>query len=288
MANMPTTKSNPLAGFMRQPKIYVQLPSQGQYWPKGTLQMTENGEFPVFSMTARDELMFKTPDALLNGQSMVDVIQSCVPNIKNAWFCPTIDLDTILIAIRLATYGERLPLTHKIPNIDEEDNHELDLRLLLEQQRHNIWVEQVAISHDLVVFVKPLTYKHLAQTSLKSFETSRLLNAVNDESTSEEQKVAMFNESLQNLTKITVDLMSDAIYKIQTGETEVTDLKFISEFVNNVDKEIFQKIQDHISSLKERNDIKPLTFTTTEEQQALGAPASYTIPVNFNNSDFFG
>ena len=82
--------------------------------------------------------------------------------------------------------------------------------------------------------------------------------------------------------------MSDAIYKIQTGETEVTDLKFISEFVNNVDKEIFQKIQDHISSLKERNDIKPLTFTTTEEQQALGAPASYTIPVNFNNSDFFG
>ena len=31
-----------------------------------------------------DEITFKTPDALLNGQATVDVIQSCIPNIKDA------------------------------------------------------------------------------------------------------------------------------------------------------------------------------------------------------------
>ena len=100
------SNANPLTSYMRQPKIYISLPSQGNFWPEHSIDMPENNELPVYSMTARDELLFKTPDALMNGQSIVDVIQSCVPNIKNAWVTPSIDLDTILIAIRIATYGE--------------------------------------------------------------------------------------------------------------------------------------------------------------------------------------
>jgi hypothetical protein len=34
-------------------------------------------------MTAKDELMFKTPDALLNGQSTVEVVKSCIPAIQD-------------------------------------------------------------------------------------------------------------------------------------------------------------------------------------------------------------
>ena len=140
------SKNNPLASFMRQPKIYIKLPSQGKYWPPGSLDIPESGELPVYSMTARDELLFKTPDALLNGQSVADVIQNCLPNIKNAWAIPTIDMDTILIALRLATYGEKMAFKHRIPVINEEVEFEIDLRMLLDQQQNNIWIEQIAIS----------------------------------------------------------------------------------------------------------------------------------------------
>jgi hypothetical protein len=283
----PVSK-NPLANYMRQPKIYIQLPSQGQWWPEKSIQIPENGEFPVYSMTARDELLFKTPDALMNGQAIVDVIQSCLPNIKNAWDCPTIDLDAILVAIRLATYGERVPFTHKIPVINEEVEFDLDLRILLDQQRNNTWINQVVVSPELVIFVRPLTYKHLTQTNIKSFETSRILNMVNDDSISDEKKLELFNSSFSNLTKITIDLMSESVYKIVTSEAEVTDKKFILEFVNNVDKTVFEKINNHLIELKTRNELKPLRMVTTEEQQAQGAPAEYEVPVNFNDSDFFG
>ena len=101
-------KINPLISLMRQPKIYIRLPSNGRYWSEGSLNTTTNGEYPVYSMTARDELMLKTPDALLNGQAVVDVIQSCMPNVNDAWAIPNIDLDVILVAIRLATFGEQL------------------------------------------------------------------------------------------------------------------------------------------------------------------------------------
>ena len=280
-------KNNPLVNFMRQPKIYINLPSGGEYWAPGSIELTETGEFPVFSMTARDELMFKTPDALMNGQAIVDVIQSCMPNVKNAWACPTIDLDTILIAIRLATYGEKMPFKHKVPVIDEELEYEIDLRMLLDQQQRNQWVDQIMITPELVIYVRPLTYKHLTQTNLKSFETNRIMTMVNDETISDEKKLEMFNSSFANLTKITIDLMAESIYKIATSEVEVIETKFIQDFVANADKEIFDVVQKHLAALKSTNEIKPLEFTTTEEWQAQGAPATYTVPINFNNSDFF-
>lgn len=288
LPNQSQSRNNPLANYMRQPKIYITLPSRGDFWPARSIVVPENGEFPVYSMTARDELMFKTPDALLNGQAVVDVIQSCMPNIKNAWDIPTMDLDTILIAIRLATYGERMPLKHKIPVINEEVEYDIDLRVLLDQQQGNHWIEQVAINPNFIIFVKPLTYKHLTQTSIKSFETSRILNMVNDQTLSEEKKLEIFNSSFSNLTKVTVDLITASIYKIVTEDNEVTDPRFISEFVANADKEIFDVVQKHLTDLKSNNELKPLTFSTTPEQQAQGAPSTYNVPIDFNNSSFFG
>lgn len=278
---------NPLANYMRQPKIYITLPSQGEFWTKGSIDLPENGELPVFSMTARDELLFKTPDALMNGQAVVDVIQSCIPAIKDAWVTPTIDLDTILIAIRLATYGEKMPFTYKIPGNDEEVEYEVDLRVLLDQQQTNHWIEQVVINPDFIICVKPLTYKHMTQTSIKSFETTRILHMVNDESISDEKKLEMFNTSFNNLTKVTVDLMASSIYKIITPDGEVNDSRHIFEFVNNADKQIFDIVQNHLNSLKNHNDLKPLKFETTAEQRAAGAPEIYEVPINFNDSDFF-
>ena len=273
--------------FMRQPKIYITLPSGGSFWPAGSIVVPENKEFPVYSMTARDELLFKTPDALMNGQAMVDVIQSCIPNIKDAWVTPTIDLDSILIAIRLATYGAKMPFTHKVPGTTEDVEYEIDLSVMLDQQANNYWVEQVAISPDFIICVKPLTYRHMTQTSIKSFETTRILNMVNDESIPDDKKLEMFNTSFNNLTKVTVDLLADSIYKVITPGGEVTNIPHIKEFIANADKNIFEAVQKHLNELKTHNELKPLKFETTEEQQAAGAPASYEVPVNFNDSDFF-
>lgn len=283
----PPKKFNPLSSYMRQPKIYIPLPSNGKWWKPGSLELTETGEYPVYSMTARDELLFKTPDALLNGQSIVDVVQSCMPNVKNAWDIPSIDFDTILIAIRLATYGERMSVKHAIPVINEEVDYDLDLRTLLDQQRDSAWFEQIVINPDFIVYVKPLTYRDMSKTSIKTFETTRILNMVRDESLSEEKKLEIFNESFSNLTKVTVDLVASSIYKIVTPQGEVGDKDLIQEFVENSDKDIFKQIQDHITNLKDKNTMKPLEFSTTPEQQAQGAPPTYKVPVSFNNSDFF-
>ena len=45
---------NPLSQFFRQPSIYIKLPSQGNYYPEGAIEMPQNGELPVLPMTAID------------------------------------------------------------------------------------------------------------------------------------------------------------------------------------------------------------------------------------------
>ena len=89
--------NNPLKKYFRQPKIFVKLPSQGDYYPAGALDKSTTGEYAVYAMTAKDELLFKTPDALLSGQSTVELIKSCIPAITNPWAMPNIDLDFMIL-----------------------------------------------------------------------------------------------------------------------------------------------------------------------------------------------
>jgi hypothetical protein len=274
--------------FMRQPKIYIRLPSGGEYWPEGSLEMTETGELPVYSMTAKDELMLKVPDALMNGQAVVDVIQHCIPNIKNAWECPSLDLDMILIAIRLATYGEMMstPVTF---SEDFEMEYQIDLRVLMDRLTQQIiWHETVPINQDLTVYVKPLTYKKISQAAIKTFETQKIMQVVNDDKLSEEQKIKLFKESFKNLSDATLGSITDSIFRIDSVAGSTSDPEHIAEFVNNIDKEIFTTIQKHLESLRDTNTIKPMSVDVTPEMKERGVVGDKVeIPITFDPSTFF-
>ncbi len=69
-----TQTANPLRQFFRQPAIYLRLPSNGNFWPKDSIDFPANMELPVLPMTAIDEITYRTPDALFNGQAVVSVI----------------------------------------------------------------------------------------------------------------------------------------------------------------------------------------------------------------------
>jgi hypothetical protein len=282
------TAPNPLVGMMRQPKIYIRLPSGGNFWPEGSIDMPENGEFPVYSMTAKDELALKIPDALMNGQAVVDVIQNCMPNIKNAWECPNLDMDVILIAIRIATYGEYMTVPINIAEFSSE--YQADLRQVLDQLQNQIsWTSEVSINEDLTVYVRPINYKTMTSSALQTFETQKIIQLVNDDSYSEEEKLKAFKESFTKLNQLTIGVINDSVYHIESSQGTTSDPKFINEFLNNTDKEIFDKIKNHIGTMREINTVKPMTIDTTEEMRAAGVTIDKVeIPIQFDPAHFFG
>lgn len=288
MNPLVSQKNNPLVSFMRQPKIYIRLPSKGEYWPPGSLHLTETGEYPVYSMTAKDELLIKVPDALMNGQAVVDVIEHCIPNIKNAWDIPSIDIDIILIAIRLATYGEKMTTPVTLGENYELD-YVVDLRTIMDALMNQVtWNPIISISQDLTVFVKPLTYKQMTEVALQTFETQKIMQIANDEVMDEEKKLAMFKDSFKKLSDATVGTVGAGIFKIDSSQGSTDNTEFIKEFMDNIDKDMFNKIQEHLEDLKQQNTIKPIVIDVTDEMRANGVTGdTVEIPLIFDASTFF-
>jgi len=283
---MEPQQGNPLQKYFRQPKIYLRLPSNGKWYPDGALEQTETGEFPVYAMTARDEIMIKTPDALINGEATTGVIESCIPNIKNAWHVPLIDLDAILLAIRIATYGENMTISVNTPVTGEEKDFQVNLQQLLDNFYAQTYNDVVQLP-DMQITIKPLTYKEFTETSLKTFEEQRLFNAVTNEDLPESKKLETFTKSFKKLTEITIFTLENSITSIDVGSETVTNHSYIKEFVHNADKNMFQSVADHIEQERTKFSVQPLKVEATEEEIEQGVPESYSVPISFDQANFF-
>ena len=255
--------ANPLQQFFRQPAIYLRLPSGGQYWPPGSLDMPPNNEIPVLPMTAIDEITYRTPDALFNGTAVVNVIQSCCPNIKDAWKAPGTDLNAILIAIRIASYGSNMELETTCPKCEAKSDYTLNLTSVLDAMPKPDFSETIKRG-DLEVYFKPIDYQNQNQINTLQFDQQRILQMIPNTEISEEQKMQSLNTALLEITKITVKAIKDSIASIRTPQALVSDSDFIEEFLNNCDRQLFNQIRDQAVRLRENSEIKPMKLTCTE------------------------
>ena len=282
-----TENANPLNKYFRQPAIYVSLPSGTDYNPN-VVAPSETGELGVMPMTAKDEIRFKTPDALMNGQGVVDVIQSCVPDIKDAWQIKSYDLDTILVAIRIATYGETMEMNFTVPGANENVSHTVNLPAILDELSATKVDTYITLKDGLKITVRPLTYKDMTSTSLQTFQQQKMYTAIQDSQLSDEEKAKKFNAAFKTLTDLNTGILLKNISMITMPDgTEITDTAHIKEFVDNANATLVKEIEEKLTQLRGQGAVKPLTLKATEDQIKKGAPASYQVPVTFDTSNFF-
>jgi hypothetical protein len=74
--------------------------------------------------------------------------------VKNAWQTPFIDVNSILIGIRIASYGHNMEVSTQCTNCENEDDFELDLRQVLDQMQLPDYQQQVSIG-DLEIVFRP-------------------------------------------------------------------------------------------------------------------------------------
>jgi len=277
---MTKVSNNPLRQFFRQPAIYFRLPSQGQYWAPGALNMPENGELPVYPMTAIDEISYRTPDALFNGQAVINVVQSCVPDIKDAGKIPNMDLNPLMVAIRIASYGHNMDIGSTCPACKNEDEFSADLRVILDNLHCPDYSKTMNLG-DLQIIFKPSTYEEQNKSAMEQFEKQKFLQQLGDGDFSEEERSRVLSESLKQITDLTMNLISKSIAAIQVPGATVTDHEQIKEFLRETDRQVFTKIRDHVIELTQESQIKPLNVECTECNH------KYTQEINMDMSSFF-
>ena len=283
-----TENTNPLKRYYRQPQISIQLPSKGRYYAADVVENTTTGEHAVLPMTAMDELAFRTPDSMMNGQATVDVINSCIPTIQDPWQLVNYDIDTVLIAIRIASYGETLDVTSGVPGTNESATHTVSLPQMLEQLRNIAVTDTCELKDGLKITVSPLTYKQITESQMKTFEQQRIYAQVSQSQMTAEEKTKRFTDSFKILGDLNMSLLISNIERITlpAGES-VTDRAQIKQFVENADAKLIKELENKLIDIRQQGSIKPFKAKATEEQIKAGAPATYEVPITFDNANFF-
>jgi hypothetical protein len=273
--------NNPLKQYFRQPAIYIRLPSQGKFYPPGGIDMPPTGELPVYPMTAIDEITYRTPDALFNGQATVNVLGSCVPSIKDHWSTPSLDIDTLLIAIRIASFGHDMDFGSKCPKCGHECEHTVDLRSVLDRMKPPDYSKNLKAG-DMEIFFKPMTYKNLNDNNAIQYENQKLLSMLPDGEIPDQEKMSALGAALKRITDITVRALSQSIAVIKTPQAMVSEPEYLEELLKNCDRELFNRVRDHIIELKSQSEMPAMHLACPECKN------EYDQAVTLDMSSFFG
>ena len=280
--------TNPLERYYRQPQISIQLPSKQKYYLETVVQKTATSEHPVLPMTAMDELAFRTPDSMMNGQATVDVIKSCIPTIQDPWQLVNYDIDTVLVAIRIASYGETMDVTSGVPGTNVSATHTVNLPQMLDQLRNVQITDTCVLKDGLKITVTPLTYKQITESQLKTFEQQKIFTQVSQSDMSAEEKTKRFTDSFKILSELNMNLLINNINSVilPSGES-VNNREQIRRFIENADAKLVKEIETKLIDIRQQGSIKPFKVRATEEQIKAGAPATYEVPITFDNANFF-
>jgi hypothetical protein len=281
---MSDQASNPLSKYFRHPQIYLKLPGAGRHWPHDSLELPGTGELPVLAMTAKDELVVKTPDALLNGQATVDVIQSCCPSIKDAWATPLTDLDAILIAIRIATYGNEMDFVTVCPHCGSKNEHVADLGYLSSLIKCPDFDETIKVD-GMEIFLKPITFKDFNESNMKTYEEQRIIAVVQNESMPEAEKIMRFHQLFKSVLDMTVRQVSSNVAAIKLDDGTVVENKdHIAEFFTKCDRPIWNAVKDKLKEFNDTSALRNIPIKCDNEE----CEKDYTAPLVFELSSFFG
>lgn len=272
--------NNPLRQYFRRPSVYITLPSRGKGYDPSALTMPDNGELPVYPMTAIDEITLRTPDALFNGTAVADVIKSCIPNIKDPWQLTTSDLDAVLIGIRAAGGDNTIDVSTTCPSCKETNTYGVNLLNVLTTLKLGDYDKKLDINNLSIKF-KPMTYAEMNSAAIGQFDVQKSFAEI-EKIEDEKQKIAATQIAIKTITDITMQLVAQSIEFIETPESAVTEKDYILDFLRNCDSNMYQTIRDYNTTLKSSTEIKPLDI------QCAGCSHEYKQPFTLNASDFFG
>lgn len=247
---------NPLAGYYRRPGTYLGLPSKGKFYsvpPK----VSDTNELAVYPMTAKDELALKNPDALLNGEALKQVIASVCPDIANVNEIPAPDIDAILVAMRMTSYGDDMSLNVNHNCIESEGRSQhvtVGLGGVLATLKEiPDEIGKVSLASGVHVVLKPYTLEAQSKLLRVQFSTMRQLQAAEaNEKVTIEQKATIANEGYDQLVALSQEILAQSIISVTLPDgTEVTNAAHIYEWVKNLDRASNNRLDEELKRFGE-------------------------------------
>lgn len=128
---------NPLLSKVELPGSTFSLPSCGIFYNNGELREdVVMGEVHVHPMSAFDEILMKTPDALFSGEAVHKVFLRCIPQILKPTELLAKDVDFLLVCLRQVSFGNTMDVkyTHDCENA-KSNQYSINITTLLRNSK---------------------------------------------------------------------------------------------------------------------------------------------------------
>ena len=247
--------TNPLEQYFRSPKLYVKLPSKGQYYPPDMINLAVNQEIAVYPMSALDQILMRTPDALLNGDALLKIVKNCVPDIQNVKQLVEPDINTLLLAIRIASVGPSMELELNCPACQQENNYQIDLSAIIETQSEMETNNTVELDGQLLVHLRPYNFEQRNLTLLNEVQQAQAIALLeSNQDMDETQKLQELGNHVSKMAARTFEIVAKSITHITilATSTVVAEQEHIQEFLSKISKIQADAI---ITKLKEMNNV---------------------------------
>ncbi|SOK58520.1 Lead, cadmium, zinc and mercury transporting ATPase; Copper-translocating P-type ATPase [Yersinia phage fHe-Yen9-04] len=238
---------NPLSKYTKVETLYTKLVSNDVIkYPAGVL-VNNTVECGICARSARDELMFNNPDALMNGEAVVNVIQNCVPNIANARELFVPDVELLLIGIKLATKETEYQIEVNCPECDHHGAFERNLQYLIDsaeliEEQPTLVLEDVG---GLMLKFKPHTWKEHSEFGLKMFQEQKKAQLLEGADLSDDDKIKQFTSVFESMTQLSFDMIVANIESIETvDQIVVTEREFINDWLGKQPAFILKQIRE--------------------------------------------
>lgn len=274
--------TNPLLKYYRQPGITCRLPSDGRFQDPDNVRFTSSGEISVLPMRAADEMLLKSPDALMSGMAIEKVIKSCVPDVKDPQQLPTPDVDTLLLAIRTATYGPEMSVDSQCPECGTDNSYTFDVNAILGTVTPLDTEYPVRLSSEIIVYLRPFNFKNSTQASLVAFQEARKVQLVDTDQFTDEEKQRQLNQSFERINTMNVQMVADCVESVVVPEGAITNREHISAFIHNIEQKWVATIEQNLKAINNAGINKSHMINCTNCKH------EWETTVEFDPANFFG
>jgi len=266
------------------PSVSVALPTGGRWYPENVISAEADPlDLPVGVLGILAEQNYRDPWLLLSGEAIPRMMKGICPDVLLASELCELDLEAILLASRLVSYGPKLELKHVCQNLvprepEEgeavEDGEELNGRcghentLVLDINEHILRYEVIQddLAEELFTYrlkrvpqkvnLRPPSYKRVIEQMKESLARNKKIDSMGDMKLDE---MVVNEEAIKNYSRI-IDMASDtaldnleaSIHSVERSDGKAVDgQEYIREWLLNLPTDEAEGLTEKINEISE-------------------------------------
>jgi len=166
------------------------------------------------------------------------------------------------LAIQYATYGNDLTHEHTCSNCKEIAEYKIDVNEILNRFPEIDYIDPI-LYEDINIHVRPPTLENVTRMALIDLEQKKIIQNLQkvDDDTDDMDIASKFYTSFKKIATFNVDMLANAISRIESPDAVVEDTKMISEFLQNVPTTVVGQLNTAIEKIAVKpEDLNKMKF----------------------------